>query len=95
MTGIRGVSLMSINLQVQGMTCGACVRHVTQALSPLAGVTDVEVDLATGRVRIEGDADSTSLIAALDEAGYPAQLANQASPTSAPARGCGSGCGCR
>lgn len=86
---------MSINLQVQGMTCGACVRHVTQALSPLAGVTDVEVDLATGRVRIEGDADGTSLIAALDEAGYPAQLASQTSPSSAPARGCGSGCGCR
>ncbi|UNG17318.1 CopZ family metallochaperone [Stutzerimonas zhaodongensis] len=82
-------------LQVQGMTCGACVRHVTQALNTVSGVNAVEVDLQSGRVRVDGDADNAALIAALDEAGYPAQLAPQTTPDAAPKKGCGSGCGCR
>ncbi|HCJ30053.1 MAG TPA: copper-binding protein [Pseudomonas sp.] len=87
--------MSSINLQVQGMTCGACVRHVTQALNPIAGVGAVDVDLKSGLVRVEGNPDGAALLAALDEAGYPAQLASQASLTAAPAKSCGSGCGCR
>ncbi len=87
--------MSSIKLQVQGMTCGACVRHVTQALNPIAGVDAIDVDLQSGLVRIEGDADSTALLAALNDAGYPAQLASQTSPAAAPEKGCGSGCGCR
>lgn len=87
--------MSTIDLQVQGMTCGSCVRHVTQALTPVAGVDDVEVDLSTGLVQVKGNADSTALIAALDDAGYPAQAANNATPTTAPKTGCGSGCGCR
>lgn len=85
----------SIQLQVQGMTCGACVRHVTQALNTVTGVDAVEVDLQSGRVCVDGDAENAALIAALDEAGYPAQLADQNTPAAAPKTGCGSGCGCR
>ena len=87
--------MSTINLQVQGMTCGGCVRHVNQALSHVAGVDAVDVDLKSGLVRVESSADSNALLAALDDAGYPAQLASQASPAAAPAKGCGSGCGCR
>ncbi|RBA62381.1 copper-binding protein [Stutzerimonas zhaodongensis] len=82
-------------LQVQGMTCGACVRHVTQALNTVSGVNAVEVDLQSGRVRVDGNADNAALIAALDDAGYPAQPATQTTPDAAPKKGCGSGCGCR
>ncbi|MFL9815065.1 heavy-metal-associated domain-containing protein [Stutzerimonas sp. VN223-3] len=87
--------MTTIDLQVQGMTCGSCVRHVTQALTPIAGVDRVEVDLDTGLVRVEGNADSTALITALDDAGYPAQAASNTTPTTAAKTGCGSGCGCR
>ena len=87
--------MTTIDLQVQGMTCGSCVRHVNQALTPVAGVNRVEVDLNTGLVRVEGNADSTALITALDDAGYPAQAARSATPTTAAKTGCGSGCGCR
>ena len=83
--------MSTIELNVQGMSCGACVKHVTQALQPLAGVTAVEVDLQAGRVKVDGSADAAALIAALDEAGYPAQAAS----TPAPGKtGCGGGCGC-
>ncbi len=88
--------MSTIELNVQDMTCGTCVKHVTAALSPLAGVTAVEVDLQAGRVRVSGTPDSAALISALDEAGYPAQLATPASaPTAGKTGGCGGGCGCR
>jgi copper chaperone len=90
-----GLLMISTQLQVQGMTCGACVRHVTQALSTVTGVDAVEVDLQSGRVRVDGEAEQAALIAALDEAGYPAQIASQTPPEAAPKTGCGSSCGCR
>lgn len=87
--------MSTTKLQVKGMTCGACVRHVNGALSSIDGVTAVDVDLASGQVRVEGNPDTAALIAALEEAGYPAQLASEAGPAAAPSKGCGSGCGCR
>lgn len=33
---------------VTGMTCGHCVASVTEEVSEIPGVTDVDVDLATG-----------------------------------------------
>ncbi len=87
--------MSSINLKVQGMTCSACVRHVSQALNAIADVTAVQVDLDSGLVRVDGNPDSPSVLAALNDAGYPAQLASQAQGATAPKAGCGSGCGCR
>ncbi|WP_028535205.1 heavy-metal-associated domain-containing protein [Paludibacterium yongneupense] len=40
-------------LQVEGMSCGGCVKSVQQALTALPGVGRVDVDLASGRVEIE------------------------------------------
>jgi copper chaperone len=57
---------------VKGMTCEHCVRAVTAELSQVAGVTGVEIDLATGRATItsEGPVDESAVRAAVDEAGY-------------------------
>lgn len=67
----------TIELQVQGMTCGSCVKHVSKALQAVPGVTHVEVDLASGRARVDGDfqAGGASLIAALANEDYPATIA--------------------
>ncbi|WP_237886318.1 heavy-metal-associated domain-containing protein [Pseudomonas sp. PGPR40] len=64
----------SIELQVEGMSCGSCVKHVNAALQPLAGVGEVTVDLTHGRVKVTGDVQSNTLISALTEAGYSASL---------------------
>ena len=83
--------MTTIELDVQGMTCGTCVKHVTKALQSVAGVSRVEVDLANGRATVEGDLPSGAqpLIAALAGEDYPAQLASSAGPTPAPkAAGC-------
>lgn len=63
-------------LEVEGMTCGNCVRHVNEALTELEGVGRVDVRLADKIVVVEHDAARAplaTLIHALDEAGYPAR----------------------
>jgi copper chaperone len=59
-------------LQVSGMTCNGCVKHVTSALREVPGVTAVEVDLAAGRAKVVGEAPVAALITAVTEAGYGA-----------------------
>ncbi|MFI6156901.1 heavy-metal-associated domain-containing protein [Kitasatospora sp. NPDC051170] len=58
--------------QVQGMTCGHCVTAVTAELKKIAGVGEVAVDLATGRVTVDSAAPlaDAEVAAAIDEAGY-------------------------
>lgn len=57
---------------VSGMTCEHCVASVTEEVAEVDGVTDVRVDLATGRLDVAGDrpvADA-DVQAAVEEAGY-------------------------
>lgn len=89
--------MSTIELNVEGMSCGSCVKHVTEALNTVEGVTKVDVDLQAARVRVSGQSDSQALIASLADAGYPAQLAGPATGSSSiKKRGCGGsgGCGC-
>lgn len=57
---------------VQGMTCGHCVQSVTEEVSKIAGVSQVRVDLASGRVVISSDQPVTddAVVEAVEEAGY-------------------------
>jgi copper ion binding protein len=57
---------------VEGMTCGHCVKAVTEEVSAIAGVVAVDVDLASGRVTVTAEADPSpeDVAAAVDEAGY-------------------------
>lgn len=57
--------------QVDGMTCGHCRVAVLEEVSALAGVDQVEVDLATGRMVVRGPVlDDGAVAAAVEEAGY-------------------------
>jgi copper chaperone CopZ len=55
---------------VDGMTCDHCVLSVTEEVTEVAGVRDVDVALATGRLVVRGDADDDAIRAAVAEAGY-------------------------
>ena len=67
---------MNIELNVTGMTCGHCKDAVEKALQNVTGVNATQVDLASGKVRVEGELVNTdALIAAVIEEGYGAQLA--------------------
>lgn len=57
---------------VTGMTCGHCVASVTEEVSEIEGVSDVQVDLATGSVTVtsEHELSADEVKAAVEEAGY-------------------------
>jgi copper chaperone len=57
---------------VAGMTCGHCVSAVTSELSKIPGVSEVEVDLASGTVVLASEAPVPveAVASAVDEAGY-------------------------
>ncbi|WP_275547176.1 heavy-metal-associated domain-containing protein [Pseudomonas sp. Marseille-Q0931] len=56
--------------KISGMSCGHCVRAVTQAIQALDQAARVEVDLAAGLVRVEGSLDAAQIQAAIREEGY-------------------------
>ncbi|MDZ4236340.1 MAG: heavy metal-associated domain-containing protein [Dietzia sp.] len=57
---------------VTGMTCGHCVSSVAEELRALPGVTDVNVELSSGRVTVTSDTgiDPAAVRGAVEEAGY-------------------------
>jgi copper chaperone len=60
-------------LDVMGMSCPSCIRHVNAALSDLDGVAKVEVRLRDGKVVVQYDpelVEVSALTQALGEAGY-------------------------
>ena len=62
-----------IDLPIEGMTCAACVAHVSHALENVQGVTNPRVNLATERATVDvtsalGSIDD--LTAAIQDAGY-------------------------
>jgi copper chaperone CopZ len=56
---------------VEGMTCSHCVLSVREEVSEVDGVTDVDVDLASGRLTVSGEGFTDDRVrAAVEEAGY-------------------------
>lgn len=61
-----------LEIPIEGMTCASCVSRVERALTRAPGVADASVNLATERAHVvmSDDADPTSAINAIREAGY-------------------------
>ena len=65
--------MQTTQLNVSGMTCGACVGHVTRALVAVPGVDTVDVSLADNRADVKFDERRVSietLRTAIKGAGY-------------------------
>ncbi len=76
---------MEWTLPIEGMTCASCVARVEKALKKVPGVISAEVNLATekAQVTVSGEGAAVeSLIAAVEKAGYSAQV--EAPDTAAP-----------
>ena len=73
--------MSTLHLEVQGMSCGGCVKSVTAALTHVPGVSTVDVDLQAGRATVTGDFPhgGDPLVLALTAAGYPAKLTSSMS----------------
>lgn len=58
---------------VPDMTCGHCKKAVTEEVSKVDGVAEVDVDLDTKLVLVRGEGlDDGALREAIEEAGYEA-----------------------
>jgi copper chaperone len=60
---------------VQGMTCGHCVRAVTNAIKGEDPSADVQIDLAKGEVRVQSELANEQVIGLIEEEGYTAKVA--------------------
>ncbi len=66
----------TLELELQGMTCAACVRRIGKALEATPGVVAADVNLVTERARVQIDPElvtADGLIAAVERAGYGAK----------------------
>lgn len=68
------VAIGATEFAVTGMTCNNCVNHVTKAVSDVAGVTGVQIDLnagGTSTMHLSGTGiDPAAVRAAVETAGY-------------------------
>jgi copper chaperone len=65
----------TLNLAIEGMHCGACVRRVKSALQGVQGVTVNSVEVGSAKVAFDGaETSAQDITAALDRNGFPARV---------------------
>ena len=65
---------MKTEYRVGGMSCAACQSSVERAVKKVEGVESVSVSLLTSSMTVEGVADVSSIIKAVEKSGYEASL---------------------
>ena len=68
---------------VTGMSCAACSARVEKAVSKVDGVTSCSVSLLTNSMGVEGSASDSTIIKAVEEAGYGASVKGSTADTEA------------
>ncbi len=68
---------------VTGMSCAACSARVEKAVSKVDGVTSCSVSLLTNSMGVEGSASDSTIIKAVEEAGYGASVKGSLASTEA------------
>ncbi len=61
---------MTTTYSVPSISCDHCKHAIETEVAKVAGVSRVEVDVASKTVAVDGTADDTAVRAAIDEAGY-------------------------
>ncbi len=59
---------------VTGMSCAACVARVEKAVNQVPGVSNCAVSLLTNSMGVEGTAEDSAIIHAVEQAGYGAAI---------------------
>ena len=74
---------------VSPLTCGSCVRTITEALQSIDPKAAVAVDVAAGTIDADGDFDAAAVVSALAAHRYQAVPLPAVAGTLAPATCCG------
>lgn len=64
----------SVELTILGMSCGHCVRAVSEALAAVPGVRVTAVAVGSARIEVEEPGAVARAIAAIDGAGFEARV---------------------
>lgn len=67
-----------MQFHVENMTCGSCVKHITQAITAIDPNAKVEVNIAGKKVTVDSVASAQAIEAAIEADGYPARAIQQA-----------------
>ena len=70
--------MATVTLNIDGMTCGGCVKSVTKVLNDLDGVRSATVSLENKNAQVEfdeGKIQIAQLVEAVEDAGYDARTA--------------------
>lgn len=70
--------MATVTLNIDGMTCGGCVKSVTKVLNDLDGVRSATVSLENKNAQVEfdeGKIQMAQLVEAVEDAGYDARAA--------------------
>ena len=79
----------NVRLNVSSMSCASCVGRVDKALAAVPGVLEVNVNLASETATVtyaDGAVALADLLKAAEEAGYPAEPAEETAPEDRSAR---------
>ncbi len=66
--------VLMFTLKIETMTCNHCVSLISKALNQLQADIAFDIDLAAQTLLVQSEIDVSDVIAALETAGYPAQL---------------------
>ena len=70
--------MATVPLNIDGMTCGGCVKSVTKVLNGLDGVRSATVSLENKNAQVEfdeGKIQIAQLVEAVEDAGFDARAA--------------------
>ncbi len=82
----------SLNISINGMSCGHCVANVTNALKAVAGVVINHVTVGSASVAVSDPKAAIAAISAIQAAGYTVR-ASESAPTPSKSGGCCGGPG--
>lgn len=82
-----------ITFNVKDMTCGHCIKTITQAVLAVDSAANVQIDLSSHRVQIESASAVAELRQAIVQAGYSPVVTTGEPAISPPAKKAG-GCCC-
>lgn len=71
------MSQTKLQFNVPDMDCQSCVRSITAAVHQVDATAEISADLPAKRVTVTGTGSAKAFAAAIEDAGFTAQLAAQ------------------
>ena len=72
------------SIKIDGMTCGACVKTIQNALSGLVEAKDFAIDLDLGIAHFNDIIDTDEVLSRINKSGYPASLIDSSKQVETP-----------